>query len=80
MKKDIHPKYGELVISLPNGEKFTTRSTKQGEYLMDVYFLDCPAWNKSKVVSVNDAAANVAKFKDRYKGLGNLFSNTGSSE
>lgn len=69
MKKDIHPQYKELKITIGKDE-FLTRSTlKSGEMLMDVDFRKHPAWNKGAANVVNQSNKNVSDFNKKFGGL-----------
>lgn len=69
MKKDIHPKYKELKITIGK-DVFTTRSAaKESEILMDVDFRKHPAWNKSAINVVNQSNKNVSDFNAKYSGM-----------
>ncbi|PCJ22980.1 MAG: 50S ribosomal protein L31 [Rickettsiales bacterium] len=69
MKKDIHPAYKELTISIGK-DKFVTASTlKSGEILMDVDFRKHPAWNKDGAHSVNQSNKTVSDFNKKFGGL-----------
>lgn len=69
MKKDIHPKYKQLKISIGKDE-FTTFSTlKSDELLMDVDFRKHPAWNKGAANVVNQSNKNVSDFNKKFAGL-----------
>ncbi|MCT4635433.1 MAG: 50S ribosomal protein L31 [Rickettsiales bacterium] len=69
MKKDIHPKYKELKIVIPNGDEFTTSSTYSGEsVLLDVDFREHPAW-KGGVASVNTKSSQVTEFNKKFGGI-----------
>jgi large subunit ribosomal protein L31 len=69
MKKDIHPNYGPLKITIGE-DHFVTNSTLSGkEILMDVDFRKHPAWNKSAVNVVNQSNKNVSEFNKKFAGL-----------
>lgn len=69
MKKDIHPKYKKLKISVGK-DKFTTFSTlASDELLMDVDFRNHPAWSKGAVNVVNQSNKNVSDFNKKFAGL-----------
>ena len=69
MKKDIHPAYQDLTISIGK-DKFTTKSTlKSGEVLMDVDFRKHPAWNKGVGNVVDQSNKNVSDFNKKFGSL-----------
>ena len=69
MKKDIHPEYKKLKITIGT-DKFTSGSTlKSGEILKDVDFRKHPAWNKGAVNVVNQSNKNVSDFNKKFGGL-----------
>jgi len=69
MKKDIHPEYKKLKITIGKDE-FTTASTlKSGEILMDIDFRKHPAWNKGAMNMVNQSNKNVSDFNKKFGGL-----------
>lgn len=65
MKPDIHPKYGELIIVMNNGEEFITNSTKSGRLVLDVDFRSHPAWTGS-VSEINKRAGKFQKFNNKF--------------
>ncbi len=69
MKKDIHPKYQSLKIIIGKDEFVTASTLTSGEILMDVDFRKHPAWNKSKVNTVNQSNKNISDFNKKFGGL-----------
>lgn len=69
MKKDIHPKYQALKITIGKDEFLTASTLGSGELLMDVDFRKHPAWNKSAINVVNQSNKNVSDFNKRFAGL-----------
>ncbi|MBM3518931.1 MAG: 50S ribosomal protein L31 [Alphaproteobacteria bacterium] len=72
MKKDIHPGYHEITVTMTDGSTFTTRSTwgKPGATLtLDVDPKSHPAWTGGSQRLV-DSGGQVAKFNKRFKNLG----------
>lgn len=71
MKKDIHPQYHTIKVVMTDGTEFETRSTwgKEGDvYNLDIDVKTHPAW--TGVHRLIDSGGQLAKFKDRFKGLG----------
>ena len=69
MKKEIHPEYKELKITIGK-DVFNTGSTlKSGEILMDVDYRKHPAWNKDAANVVNQSNKNVSDFNKKFSGL-----------
>lgn len=72
MKEAIHPDYHEIIVKMTNGETFKTRSTygKKGDTLiLDVDPHTHPAWTGGGAF-INERAGKIAKFNDRFAGLG----------
>lgn len=65
MKQGIHPNYHEVEVQCACGEKFTTKSTTNGDVIkVDICSKCHPFYSgKKKVV---DTAGRVEKFKKRY--------------
>ncbi len=69
MKKDIHPEYKKLKITIGK-DAFNTASTlKSGEILMDVDYRKHLAWNKDAANVVNQSNKNVSDFNKKFGGL-----------
>lgn len=71
MKKDIHPDYHTITVQMTDGSTFETRSTwgKEGDVLkLDIDPTSHPAW--TGVHRLMDTGGQLAKFKNRFKGLG----------
>lgn len=71
MKKDVHPDYHTIKVVMTDGTEFETRSTwgKEGDTLqLDVDPKTHPAW--TGVHRLLDSGGQLAKFKDRFKGMG----------
>ncbi len=63
MKKDIHPKYVDSVVSCGCGEKFETRST-QAQIKVEICYKCHPFYTgKQRFV---DTAGRVEKFQKKY--------------
>lgn len=74
MKKDIHPNYHSITVQMTDGTSFATRSTwgKEGDTLkLEVDRLSHPAWTQGSRKLV-DSGGRVARFKQRFKGIGSL--------
>lgn len=72
MKPKIHPAYHEIVVALPDGSTFNTRSTygKPGDKLqLDVSWKNHPAWTGAGA-QLNERSDNIAKFRSRFGNLG----------
>jgi len=71
MKQDIHPDYHEITVEMTDGSTFTTRSTwgKEGDTMkLDIDPKTHPAW--TGVHRLLDSGGRLAKFNNRFKGLG----------
>lgn len=69
MKKDIHPDYHFVKVTLADGSEFTTRSTKPGEeYVSDVDATNHPFYTGRR--QYIDTAGRVEKFRRRYGAKG----------
>lgn len=76
MKKDIHPDYHFVKVTLADGSTFTTRSTMKGdEYVSDVDSTNHPFYTGRR--QYVDTAGRVEKFRRRY---GNKASEEGEAE
>lgn len=72
MKKDIHPDYHEITVTMTDGTSFKTRSTwgKAGDTLkLDVDPKTHPAWTGGTQHLV-DTGGQLARFRRRFKGIG----------
>ena len=72
MKKDAHPDYHFIEVTLTTGESFKTRSTygKEGDKInLDNDTSSHPAWTGGKQ-KLLDTGGRVSKFKKKYEGLG----------
>ena len=69
MKKDIHPEYKELKITIGKDAFKTASTLKSGEILMDVDYRKHPAWNKDAANVVNQSNKNVSDFNKKFSGL-----------
>jgi len=70
MKKDIHPDYHEITVTMTDGSSFTTRSTwgAAGDSMrLDIDPKTHPAW--TGVHRLSDTGGQLAKFKKRFQGL-----------
>ena len=71
MKKNIHPNYKTLLVKVPDGESFETRSTYKGDYIqLDIRPEAHPAWNKNKGAFLNKKAGKVASFAKKFGSIG----------
>lgn len=69
MKKDIHPNYHPVQVSLADGTIFTTRSTMKSEnYSSEVDSTNHPFYTGKR--QFVDTAGRVEKFKRRYGSKG----------
>lgn len=67
MKPNIHPKYSKLMVQLPKGDEFETRSSYgQDKLILDVDFRTHPAWTKTGVTEANSNSAKVSKFNEKF--------------
>jgi large subunit ribosomal protein L31 len=69
MKKDTHPGYQKLKITIGKDEFNTCSTLKSGEILMDVDYRKHPAWNKDAKNIVNQSNKNVSDFNKKFGGL-----------
>ena len=72
MKKDAHPDYHFIEVTLTTGESFKTRSTygKEGDKInLDIDPSSHPAWTGGNQ-KLLDTGGRVSKFKKKYEGLG----------
>ena len=71
MKKEIHPDYHEITVTMTDGSTFTTRSMwgEAGDTLkLDIDSKSHPAWTgEHRLV---DSGGQVAKFNKRFQNLG----------
>lgn len=69
MKKDIHPDYHEVTVTMTDGSEFTTRSTMEGTTLrLDIDPKSHPAW--TGVHRLVDTAGQLAKFNNKFGKFG----------
>ena len=69
MKEGIHPKYNKFTIRIGE-ETFETMSARHdSEILMDVNFMQHPAWTGKGVASASDTNQNVSAFNKRFSGI-----------
>jgi large subunit ribosomal protein L31 len=65
MKKDLHPEYNELTVTLADGSTFTTRSTMDRDaYESEVDSTNHPFYTGRR--QFVDTAGRVEKFNRRY--------------
>jgi large subunit ribosomal protein L31 len=72
MKPNIHPDYHNIKVVMTDGTEYMTRSTygKEGQTLnLDIDPRTHPAWTGGSG-TVLDRGGRVAKFKNRFGGLG----------
>ena len=68
MKKDIHPDYHTITVTMTDGSTFETRSTygKKGDTLrLDIDPKTHPAW--TGIQRLTTEGGQVARFKNRFK-------------
>jgi large subunit ribosomal protein L31 len=68
MKKDIHPAYHTITVTMTDGTKFQTRSTwgkEGGDLHLDVDPLSHPAWTGGGV-RLMDTDGQLGRFKKRF--------------
>jgi large subunit ribosomal protein L31 len=71
MKKDIHPDYHVITVTLTDGSTFQTRSTygSQGDTLaLDIDPKTHPAWTGGGQHLI-DRGGRVSRFKKKYEGF-----------
>lgn len=69
MKEGIHPKYNKLTIRIGN-EVFETKSaSSDSEILMDVNFMQHPAWTGKGVASASNTNKSVSDFNKKFSGI-----------
>ncbi len=64
MKKNIHPKYGEVTVTCACGHSFKTRSTAKNIHVETCSSCHPFYTGKHKIL---DTAGRVEKFKQKYK-------------
>jgi large subunit ribosomal protein L31 len=72
MKKDIHPPYHTINVTMTDGTTFSTRSTmgKEGDTLqLDIDPKSHPAWTGASARLI-DTAGQISKFTKRFGSLG----------
>ena len=81
MQKNIHPKYKEVTVKLPEGDEFVTKSTYKGDVIhLEISTKNHPAWNKNKGNFVNKKAGKIAKFSNKFGNIGSIKSDNNSEE
>jgi large subunit ribosomal protein L31 len=73
MKKETHPDYHMITVTMTDGTTFKTRSTygKEGDTLvLDIDPTTHPAWTGGGQQLV-DRAGRVSRFKQKFGNLGN---------
>lgn len=79
MKADIHPELRDVKIIMTDGSEFMTRSTMKADSLrLDIDPKSHPAWTGA-TGKVRETG-RLAKFKDKYAGLGFLGAPTDKSD
>lgn len=69
MKKDIHPEYHEITVTMTDGTEFKTRSTMAADSLrLDIDPKSHPAW--TGVHRLVDTAGQLAKFSKKFASFG----------
>jgi large subunit ribosomal protein L31 len=71
MKKDIHPEYHVITVTLTDGSTFQTRSTygEEGATLaLDIDPKTHPAWTGGSQ-HLMDRGGRVSRFKKKYEGF-----------
>ena len=71
MKKDIHPDYHTIKVTMTDGSSFETKSTmgKEGHELrLDIDPSTHPAW--TGVHRLMDSGGQLARFKSKFDGFG----------
>lgn len=69
MKKDIHPEYHEVTVTMTDGSEFKTRSTMKATTLrLDIDPKSHPAW--TGVQRLMDSGGQLAKFNKRFASFG----------
>lgn len=72
MKKDIHPNYHEVTVTMTDGSTFKTRTTwgKAGDTMtLDIDPLVHPAWTGAGH-KLLDTGGQISKFSKRYGSFG----------
>lgn len=69
MKKDIHPQYKPVKLTIGK-DSVTINSTYPSDtMLMDIDFRTHPAWTKSGVSAANASNKSVSSFNKKFAGL-----------
>jgi large subunit ribosomal protein L31 len=69
MKEGIHPKYKKFTIRIGNEAFETMSASSDSEILMDVNFMQHPAWTGKGVASASNTNQNVSAFNKRFSGI-----------
>lgn len=69
MKKDIHPEYHDVTVTMTDGSEFTTRSTMAADSIrLDIDPKSHPAWTgQHRLV---DTGGQIAKFNKKFAAFG----------
>jgi len=69
MKKDIHPDYHDVTVTMTDGSEFTTRSTMAADSIrLDIDPKSHPAWTgQHRLV---DTGGQIAKFNKKFAAFG----------
>lgn len=67
MKKDIHPEYNKINVTLSNGKKVEMFSTSSKDLTLAVDNLNHPAWTGQRVAQ--DRGQRAETFKKKFAGF-----------
>ena len=67
MKKDIHPEYKEINVTLSDGKKVKMFSTVGKDLILAVDNLNHPAWTGQRVAQ--DRGQRAEEFKKKFSGF-----------
>lgn len=69
MKKDIHPHYHEITVTMTDGSEFKTRSTMAADSMrLDIDPKSHPAWTGQH--RLMDTGGQIAKFNKKFAAFG----------
>ena len=67
MKKNIHPKYNEITVTLSDGKKIKMHSASAKDLTLAIDNLNHPAWTGQR--TVQDKGLRADKFKKKFSGF-----------
>ena len=70
MRKNIHPKYHDIIVEMTDGSKFKTRSTwskPDAVMRLEIDRFKHPAWTGGKTMLTD--SGQIEKFKNKYRSM-----------